>query len=208
MPVNKKVAFDTFEINMNLLSIFKAFIKKQTSGSYNLKDQKATPWHQRAIEASLMIRDYYNSTSPAHFHLVDLGCGDKKLFTNLEAAKLNFKYTGYDLLPQSADVHPLDLNQNVFHHDADMTAILGVLEYINDVPSLLKKLNTLSPAIVLSYVVSDSGCYNEAARSHMQWKNNYSVNEIMEIVRASGYTVTSNKMLDNDRTLLLLANKI
>ncbi len=192
---------------MKLFNKFKAFLKKQISGSYNLKDQKATPWHQRAHEASLMIHDYYKSTSPSQFHLVDLGCGDKKLFNNLETSKLSFKYTGYDLLPQSADVHPLDLNQNMFHHDADMTAILGVLEYISDVPSLLKKINHQSQAVVLSYVVSDSGCYTEAARTNMQWKNNYSVNEIMEIVTASGYSVTRNKMLDNNRTLLLLATK-
>ena len=102
---------------------------------------------------------------PLGSEIADLGCGDQKLRKSLK--KYPCKYRGYDLIPQSDDVTKLDLVTEPFP-EADVTVLLGVLEYV-PMLSVLKKVR--SPILVVSHLYPDEGAFPASVIQEKGWSN-------------------------------------
>lgn len=128
---------------------------------FNLRTQWRSHWMGRASIAAELIRRHV----PLGSEIADLGCGDQKLRKALN--KYPCKYRGYDLIPQSDNVVRLDLTTEPFP-EADVTVLLGVLEYI-PVLSALRKVR--SPILVVSHLYPDEGAFPLAVIREKGWSN-------------------------------------
>jgi polysaccharide pyruvyl transferase WcaK-like protein len=186
------------------------FRRHNGTDRFNLSEQNAASWDDRARAAVLLC-------SPAAALLArpagaltvaDLGCGNRRLGGLLSAGLgTPHRYTGFDLLPQSADTRRLDLNQEVPSEKFDIVFGLGVMEYLNDVPAFLGRLRGLGEFMVVSYVVSDSQvrAFSEpSARKARGWISHYTKQQLMSLVSEAGLRVRDSVSIDGGSTLIVL----
>ena len=95
----------------------------------------------------------------------DIGCGMQKLRRFLRPGTL---YLPVDLKKWIDDTIVCNLNEGQFPADAvakaDTVTMLGVLEYIYDVPAPLKKVGASLPRLIVSYNPSTQSQTEGAAR--------------------------------------------
>ncbi len=110
-------------------------------------DQLEVGSHLRAAAAGQFI------AAPAR--LLDLGAGNMALQGHLVPG---CSYQPADLIARSERCLIADLNQVQFPAGAyDVVTLLEVLEYIHDVPSLLKRCRAAAPQLILTYEPWDGG---------------------------------------------------
>ena len=121
----------------------------------------------------------------------DIGCGPHQSLKNY--------------LPHGSRYLPADMqrwNTNVVHCDlnagdvpvlrllsSDVVFILGVLEYLTDVPSSLRHVSKWCDRVIFSYVAAEHEWQFDL------WINRYSRRQIMELWNAAGFDVTESRII-------------
>jgi FkbM family methyltransferase len=133
---------------------------------------------------------------PPTTSVLDLGCGNMTLKIFLGQ---NNQYSCADLIQRTADCQIADLNQNQFPTGQyDSIAILEVLEYIHDIPFVLKKARQAAKQLLVTYTVRRSEPLE--ARRIRGWFSDLTEAEFKDALTAAGWTV---KETLSDRGALL-----
>ncbi|HMI20635.1 MAG TPA: hypothetical protein VK533_13940 [Sphingomonas sp.] len=148
-------------------------------------------WDGRAKRAATYI--------PAGSRVLDLGCGAMALERYLAEG---CTYQPCDLVARDARTLVCDFNEGEFPvgFDCDVVSVLGVLEYVADVPAFLAKVRALNCPVVLSYSASDRPGYATRA----PWVNAYTQAEFIAVCAAAGFSHYVGAPIKNAQILLRL----
>lgn len=144
-------------------------------------------WEPRTQRAAELI--------PAGSRVIEFGAGTRTLERHLDPS---CTYTPSDLVDRGPGTLVCDLNErplpNLGKDTYDVAVIMGVLEYIRDVPAVLDWLSSFVPRAVISYGCPDTneqflrtklGAVDRISRG---WLNNYRESEIRTLFRDRGYS--------------------
>jgi hypothetical protein len=171
--------------------------------SFNCADQRTPTWQQRAEVAAELLAGV-PGRSGAPLVVADIGCGDQKLRAALRARGAAFAYRGYDLLPQAADVERFDVRADALPRPHDVAVLLGVLEYLEDLSSVLARLAAQVQWLLVSHVVRQDGGYSAAQLRALGWHQHLAAGELERLVQHAGAVVIERRTAPDGRTLLWL----
>jgi len=138
-------------------------------------------WANRTIKMSKFI--------PPNSKIIEFGAGKMVIKEHLPE---NCNYTPSDIVDRGFGTFVCDLNSPdlpVFDQ-YDYCVISGVLEYINDVPKLIKHLSTSIDYFIISYATAKEG--NIAKRGN-GWVNSYTENDIIKVFKNNGYVLSDKE---------------
>jgi hypothetical protein len=127
---------------------------------FNLDSIGSPRWDERARAAvDLLSKHAPPSARERALRIADFGCGDERLRRTLEsdfAGRVD--YVGFDLLPQTDSVVPIDLRRELPRRPFDVIFCLGLLEYVDDPRAFLQRVRAQYPdaLVVVSYAIYDS----------------------------------------------------
>jgi hypothetical protein len=146
---------------------------------------------------------------PNHCRVIEFGAGNRRLEEYLDPS---CTYVASDIIDRGAETIICDLNRRPLPDlDADtydVAVLIGVLEYLRDVPSVLDWLARQVPSCVVSYVCVDDRRYslrgmNESfRRMKMGWMNNYREEEIRSLFHHRGFVSVREDSWENNRLFL------
>ena len=133
--------------------------------------------------------------------VADLGCGDCKLRDALARLGTPCEYHGYDLLPQSADVTLLDLASQRLPQPCDVAVMLGVGEYLQALPAVLRRLHLDAAALVISHTLAEPPRSAEELQ-RLGWCNHMPRAAFERLLADSGWHIRSQALTDDGKTLI------
>lgn len=132
-------------------------------------------WERRAASAATFI--------PPGSRVLDIGCGDMKMERNLPEG---CSYLPMDVSARDERTIVVDLNrQRLPKVAADFVVALGLLEYIFDVPKLLRQIARQIPQGLFSYHPLEKTPGRD--RLAMNWVNALNSPEIIALFKQAGY---------------------
>ncbi len=144
-------------------------------------------WVRRSRIAAGWILDATSGNLPA---VVDIGCGQMSISAFLPAHTL---YIGCDHVARDLDTIVIDLNEaSLPLFDVADAVMLGVLEYIDDVPALLAQLQQFE-RITLSYCTH--AFWRSGTKRTRYWRNAYSARQFKALLRAAGFEIVRQRYL-------------
>jgi len=183
-------------------STYQAAVRDDGRRFYNCGDQKASSWLDRAdMAAELVVTSV--STINGRPKIADLGCGDRKLAYALVAHGQDVIYEGYDLHPQSAEIHRFDIISDTLPNQPDVIAVLGVFEYLQDARGVLARLRRLAPRMVVSHVAGELDRVTGKA-DQLNWVPPRSTGEFAEDLTVSGWLIEEHRRTSDGKTNLWL----
>jgi hypothetical protein len=138
--------------------------------------------------------------------VADFGCGNERLHEVL-AHRLGdgLVYHGYDLEPQRSTTIKLDLQRDLPDQRFDLGFALGLLEYLEDLAGFLRRLRSVAPWAVVTYVVSDSpDRLTDEERLARGWRTHLTRDGFEELCRTTGWEPLDFELIDDDLTGLWL----
>jgi len=149
-----------------------------------------------------MLREAAGDALKRRVRLADLGCGNQRLRSSLQSefGSTRIVYRGFDIHPQADDVAFFDVRQAAPPGEWDVVAMLGVLEYVEDLPAALRRLAGAAPWYLVSHVVSDGRPAAESERRRYGWTRLPSAAELSQELAQAGFTVAGHRLLDEGRT--------
>ncbi len=150
-------------------------------------------WEERVRQAARLI--------PPGARVVDLGCGAMLLERRLPAG---CSYVPCDLVRRDERTVICDLNRGQLpdFRDATHIALLGVLEYIFEPDSLLRKLRRAGLPLILSY--SPWERTRRLDRPALGWVNELSLAGLIELVEGAGFQLELLEAAGPLQVLMLL----
>jgi hypothetical protein len=130
--------------------------------------------------------------------LLDLGAGEMHLETLLPAGSV---YIPADLEPLDERCLRVDLNtDSVPRGPYQVVSLLGVAEYLFDLPRILGEVRSESESLLLSYCcVTDRSPEVLAARRRTGWANAYTDDELIGLARELGWRLTRSSDYNEHR---------
>lgn len=174
---------------------------------FNCDRQGAASWQQRATAATDLLAPLLATTDGSLRVVADVGCGDQKLRRALADRSLRCEYRGYDLLPQTPDTTRCDLHTDTLPGTADVIVMLGVLEYLRDLPAVLRRLPHSVPWLLVSHVVRERSRYTEAQLRELGWINHLTTTDLERLLLASGFHEHRTTSTDEGRVSLFLCSR-
>jgi len=139
-------------------------------------------WAQRSEMAARLVRD--------GARVLEIGAGTGA-FRDFVSGRC--RYTGADLAPLDPAFIALDLDRDPLPEGPwDVVVLLGVLEYLHNLPEALDKLAGATPALVMSYCCRT--CPREdAAAIYLArgWVNALSEEEVIQAMSQRGFSLRS-----------------
>jgi hypothetical protein len=172
-----------------------------TSNEFNCAHQGLWSWMQRAEVCADLLLDIFPSGEGVA--VSDIGCGDGKLEPLLRKGGLVRTYQGYDIRPQSDKVIPFDVHKDQLPKGFDVIVMLGVIEYLNELPTVLTALSAQAPYLVLSHVIKQSDEYTPERRKELGWLNHLSRDELTSCLATANYDVMQARMDKENKTILI-----
>ena len=112
---------------------------------YDASIRNSVSYLQRCQSAVKLMEKWL----PTPSSVLDLGCGARYLRDLLPPS---LTYIAADLASDDDDVILCDLNKGEFPEvRVDMTFLLGVAEYLTDLPSVLEKIRSHSKSLIFTY---------------------------------------------------------
>lgn len=152
-------------------------------------------WDARAEVASRFI--------PMGADVVDLGCGAMALERFLPAG---CSYQPVDVVRRDARTIVCDLNRRELPEDAlakaDVVTMLGVLEYLYDLPAFLTRLAAIGKPAIVSYCATDFT--SQLDRAALGWVNHYDLTGLVQQILAAGFSVQRIEKIDRLQVMLSL----
>lgn len=156
-------------------------------------------WEPRSKIAATLV--------PNHSRVIEFGAGKRVLERYLDPS---CSYVPSDIVDRGPGTIVFDLNQRPLPDlgtDAyDVAVLLGVLEYVRDVPSFLDWLTKLVPTCVLGCVTAQakSALSLRAVRETIRrmrggWLNIYREDELISLFRQRGFTLTQDDNWEDQR---------
>lgn len=171
-------------------------------GPFNCDDQETLTWRQRADACVGLLRSIVFPCDGL-FSLADIGCGDQKLRDALRMNGVQCRYQGYDLFPQSPEVHCFDVRCDSLPKIHDVAVMLGVIEYLPNLPEILMGLAPQVPYLIVSHVFRQNGLYTAERLAELGWVHHFSEKELDGILTNNGFSVLERCTAPDTRTLLL-----
>ncbi|WP_246289080.1 methyltransferase domain-containing protein [Rhizobium indigoferae] len=135
--------------------------------------------------------------------LADIGCGDGKLGPLVASKRAGFTYRGFDLHPQRKGITPFDLRKDKLEDRYDVIALLGVLEYISDLQSVLRHLRDHCSFLVVSHVSNRVGMSaDEMAK--LNWTTVLSKGAFSSELTKAGFSIVEDRTTTNGQTVIWL----
>jgi hypothetical protein len=136
----------------------------------------------------------------------DIGCGRQALRRLLP---LHIVYRPADLVQRSDDTAICDFNKKQLPEsyliEADTVTLLGVLEYIYDVPWVLNSVREYIETLIVSYNPSDMIHHDRRERG---WVNDYRLDEFVQMLVACGYIVKHVSLVDPAQVIIKASARI
>ena len=156
--------------------------------------QLEAAWNQRALAAVDFIPD--GAT------VLDLGCGSMALKDLLPTA---CTYVPCDVVARDSRTIVCDFNAGAFPDAAGAThiTVLGVVEYLYDVPLFLRRLRACALPVVLSYNPADFTASLD--RPALGWVNHLTLDQLLQALGEAGLAVTRRRRIDPNQVLLRLS---
>lgn len=143
---------------------------------------------------------------PAGSRVIDLGCGAMALEGFLPAG---CSYQPVDVVARDERTIVCDFNRGDFPQAAiaaaDQITMLGVAEYIFNLPGLLMRLARCGKPMLLSYCPSDNGL--ATPRGNLGWVNHHTLKEFTELLRDCGFEIARCDCVDQVQFLFNLRPK-
>lgn len=143
---------------------------------------------------------------PNGSRVIEFGAGRRSLGRYLDPS---CTYAPSDIVDRGPGTIICDLNQRPlpdFGTDVyDVAVLMGVLEYVRDVPAVLDWLADMVPVVVLSYVCvtadrrSLRGMRDKASRLRVGWMNSYREEELRSLFRERGFVCLRDQTWGNNR---------
>lgn len=171
---------------------------------FNCGDQHLASWRQRAATAAQLLAGVPELRAPGA-SVADIGCGDGKLREALRAAAIPAAWRGYDLHPQAADVQAFDVQRDTLPTGHTVAVLLGVVEYLPDLPRVLTGLAAAVPFVLLSHVQRDPERYPPARLRELGWCNHLATADVDALLRRAGFGLRAQSTTPDGRTQVLLA---
>jgi hypothetical protein len=128
---------------------------------------------------------------PAGSSVLEFGCGRGTLERYLDRPRA---YVGSDIVARQPSTLVVDLNRrplpDVSSLDADTAVFSGVLEYVFDVPAVLRWLPAAIARCYASYVVADGDRLRERLRRvRVGWVNSFGRDELVALFGSAGFAL-------------------
>jgi hypothetical protein len=165
-------------------------------GRWSNPDSLEASWNSRAQIVAQYI--------PDGARVLDIGCGKMVLEQFLP---LHCAYQPCDLVARDERTIICDLNKMEFPVDAisraDIITLLGVIEYVIDLPALFSQLHASGRRVVVTYHTTNMTV--GLNRNALGWLNNLSNNEIAKLFVDAGFSVTNMEKLSDIQLLFTLS---
>ena len=139
-------------------------------------------WNRRAALAARFV-------SPGS-HVLDLGCGLMALRQYLPDRCV---YSPADLTAWSNNVVVVDLDRGEFPEGQyDYIVMLGVIEYLAAVSSVLHRARSAAANLVISYC-HPAGDWRLGHRREARWVNDFSETELDDMLAAAGWEIVEKR---------------
>jgi hypothetical protein len=167
---------------------------------FNCETQQGEKWLARAGIAA----DLVASVASGPISVADLGCGDQKMKAALEEAGLDVDYHGFDLMPQSDSVARLDIQHDPMPGPFDVALLLGVLEYIPEVDSVLRRVHRTAPMLVVSHLHGDDAYFTEALARRQKWRTVLERRRFETHLTEAGWSIVECRLTPDRLTIVWL----
>ena len=143
----------------------------------------ALPWQRRASIVGPLLGDCDS--------VADLGCGVMLLRPFLRPGT---RYVPVDIVARDEETVVVDLNQQPLPKlDVDGWAVVGLLEYLYDVPALFRALTGM---VVTTYNPVD---LSDRPRAENAWVNSYDTEGLEAVFAAAGWRIVVRETLGAQR---------
>lgn len=182
-------------------------VSQRRRGPFNLGDQDAREWHDRAeaaVELFIAAADTIRPEPGEVMRIADLGCGSMHLHEVI-ARRLGrpFRYRGYDLLPQAPSVDQIDLRRELPSAAFDVAFCLGLLEYLDDVSDFLGRLRERCRVGVISYALADAPVpVSPRQRRAFGWVSDYTRAQLEREFDRQGLAIRASTLVADGRTCI------
>jgi len=174
---------------------------KPVSNRFNLHEQDHEMWKDRARIAAEMIAALPDA-GKAELKIADIGCGDQKLREEIRTLVPAVSYHGFDLLPQSPEVAKFDISRQPLGARFDVAVLLGVLEYVADVPGALRSLRQDCRYLIVSHSVSDFRKNPRRSKRKLGWKTLMSESDFTACLEEASFVIRECRPTSNQRTVI------
>lgn len=155
-------------------------------------------WEYRTERAAQLI--------PAGRRVIEFGAGTRKLERYLDSCS----YVPSDLTDRGPGTMVCDLNSRPLPElpDIDTAVLLGVLEYLVDVPEIIGWLGRQVHMCVVSYVCKKAsslpGVLEMIRRDRAGWMNHYREAQIVELFQEHGFEQVSAETCSGNRLFVFV----
>ena len=157
-----------------------------------------TSWESRTRRAAELV--------PNSSRVIEFGAAKRVIERYLDSS---CTYTPSDIVDRGTGTIILDLNQrplpDLGADTYDVAVIMGVLEYLGDMPSVLDWLAKQVPVAIVSYACAPSNRYSlrgkwgNVGRLHKGWMNNYREEEFRALFVERGFQSLHEEGWENQR---------
>ena len=180
--------------------MIKGLLRRLRRHPFNCETQQGEKWLARAQIAA----DLVASVATGPISVADLGCGDRKMKAALEDAGLEVDYHGFDLMPQSESVERLDIQHDPMPGPFDVALLLGVLEYVPDVVSVLRRVHRTAPVLVVSHLRGDDAYFTARLARRQKWRTVLERRNFESHLAEAGWSIAETRLTPDQLTILWL----
>ena len=154
-------------------------------------------WESRTRRAAELV--------PNNSRVIEFGAAKRVLERYLDPS---CTYVPSDIVDRGPGTIVLDLNQRPLPdlgvNTYDVAVLMGVLEYVGDMPSVLDWLAKQVPVCVVSYACAPParslrGMRGTVGRLHKGWMNNYREEKFRSLFRERGFLSLHEEAWENQR---------
>ena len=190
------------------------FRNKTHTSRWEFADSYSEDWKQRAVKLMDLFKTH-EFDEGSQYQVVEYGCGAYAPVNTLFNGKNGFEVSKFDIKAWDEQTRVIDLNSaNVLLPTTNISVFSGVLEYLNDVPSILSKAISASDYLLVSYAFLPSALFldegkflnaiNNRAVSN-GWRNHFTNKDLVEIISTIG-VISAIDVWNNKQSLFLIRN--
>jgi hypothetical protein len=170
--------------------------------TFNLTSQADRGWWERAHVCADLLAPLCEAGDPVR-SLADVGCGDRKLERVLAERHMGLAYLGFDLVPQSDEVVPFDLNVERLPLAVDVLVLLGVTEYLEYFVTSLARQAPQCRYLILSHVMRGPKSPSAARLLELGWRNHFDEEVLVSRLKLARFDVAASRWTPDGKSLLL-----
>jgi hypothetical protein len=190
------------------------FRNKTHTSRWEFADSYSEDWKQRAVLLMELFKTH-EYVEGSKNQVVEYGCGAYAPFHNLFHGEDGFKVSKYDIKAWDEETNVIDLNTTEpLLPTSNISIFSGVLEYLNDVPSILRKAIEASDYLLVSYAFMPSALFLDEGKFlnsinnravNNGWRNHYTNKDLVELISTIG-VLSAVDVWNQNQSLFLIRN--